>query len=243
VIADVMLGSFELEARDDGWFEDRAQMKRVVDAIVGTPLGPRMKLAGVYGEPTPAATPEQILERVAVGRDGMYGITDAHPPQRVLVALTITRHDLLIEARVLGPELIERRTTVLDDLAAIAIAVRECGSFYGLSAGWIRPKSRKHIDYVPDRERPPVPITRHDVLPRSLAVLELIDVAFHGSTHPLARPGELELARAPLPDGVRRDERDGLVVIRWTSDVGDKAALDRACDVHDDWVNRHLPQG
>jgi hypothetical protein len=242
VIADVMLGTFELEARDAGWFEDRAQMKRVVDAILGTPLGAILKFAGVHGETKPAADAEAVVDQIAIGRPGMYGITDGRPPKRAGVTLTITKHDLLIEARVFEPELAARRTTVLDDLTAIAVAVRGSGPFRGLSSGWIRPMSLKQVIYVPDRKRAAAR-ARTDLGLRAAAVVDLIDVGFHRADDPLARPAEVELAGAPVPDGVHRDERDGVIVLRWIDDIGDKPALDAASEAHEDWIDRYLPPG
>jgi hypothetical protein len=242
MIADVMLGTFELEARDDGWFEDRARLASVVDAVLGTPLGGILTFAGVHGDTKPAGDAAAVVDRIAIGRPGMYGITDGRPPKRAGVTLTITQHDLLIEARVFEPELCARRATVLDDLTALAVAVRGSGPFRGLSSGWIRPMSLKQVTYTPDRARPAAR-ARADLGLRAAAVVDLIDVGFHRAADPLARAAEVELAGAPVPDGVRREERDGLVVLRWVDDPADKAALDAACAAHEDWIDRYLPPG
>ena len=51
-----MMGGFELVPRTADWFEDQAQVRRVVDAILDTPLGPLMTHAGIIRLPKAAPT-------------------------------------------------------------------------------------------------------------------------------------------------------------------------------------------
>jgi hypothetical protein len=52
---------------------------------------------------------------------------------------------------------------------------------------------------------------------------------------------ELRLASSDLPDGAERSEKSGLVRIKWTKSMADKVTLDRACEAHEDWLDRNLP--
>jgi hypothetical protein len=76
---------------------------------------------------------------------------------------------------------------------------------------------------------------------RPFAILDLIDARFHATDGPGADARELRLARSEIPDGVVRTEKDGLVRLEWAKSLNDKPALDRACEAHEDWLDRNLP--
>lgn len=241
MIADTVMGVFELEALAPGWFHDEARVRRVVDAILDTRLGALMSYAGVVRKAKAAPSRDAIAALIATGKDGMYAIQDAARPRRAYVTLTISANMLGLETRVFEPELSARRASVLDDVAAIGAAARASGALSGLVTGWVRPLTESAADYVVDRSKPRAS-RRHEAM-RSLAVVDLIDVAFHTGSGRRAKPAEVTLARSSLPPGARREEHDGLVTIRWADDPTDKASLDRACEAHEDWIDQHLPTG
>lgn len=152
--------------------------------------------------------------------------------------LRIVDGALTVDARCYAPETAER-ATVIDDLAAIGVALRNSGVFLGIRVGFVRPLVQRFAMCEFERMQPRA-TTLHVGL-RSGAVLDVIDARFHASDGPGADSNEARLARSAVPGWVRRTEQDGLVMLSWAQTYDDKRALDRACEAHEDWIDSNLP--
>lgn len=239
MIADTALAIYRFVTDEMRWFEDRSRVGRALDAVLDTPLGSLVRYAGLVKEATKAPTRAAVHNLVATGKDEVFSLQDAARPERTTVVLSIAYGALAVDARCYRAELSQRRTAI-DDLATIGIALRTTGLFAGLAVGFVRPLLQSYATYEFDRVQPRA-ARRHSGMLRSGAILDLIDTRFHASNDEGADPGELRLANSDVPPWVRRSGQDGLVILRWTRDLADKTTLDRACEAHEDWLDRNLP--
>jgi hypothetical protein len=242
MIADTVMANYKFVADQAAWFEDRQRVIAIVDAVLGSPFGARCRYAGIVREAKKADTAAAVHALIATGKDDVFVVQDDKKPIRFTAVLTIARGSLAIDARCYQAELAERAASVLGDMTALAVAIRATGALRGLHQGFVRPITQARATYEFDRVQPRA-ARRTEGMLRSGAVVDLIDVRLHGGDHSVANPREVALAHSDLPPGAQRTERDGLVEIRWVDALTDKAALDRACEAHEDWIDRHLPAG
>jgi hypothetical protein len=232
------MGLFKFAPNDPAWFEDRAAVRRAVDAILDTPLGSLVNHAGLIREAKKAPNRKAIHALVATGADDIFALQDGKRPVQMSIVLSIVHGALAVDARCYR-EGVTERPTVIDDLAAIAIALRKSGVFAGLREGFVTPLVQSDASYEFERTRPRTSTRAWDL--RDAAVLDLIDTRFHASAAEDAMASELRRASSDLPDGAERSEKSGLVRIKWTKSMADAVTLDRACEAHEDWLDRNLP--
>lgn len=241
VIADTAMGIFELAPQDPRWFRDPVVVGRALDAILDTPLGAMVEYAGVIRKAAKAPDRAAVHALVATGKEEICALQEAKKPKRMSIVLSIVEGALAVDARCYAPE-IAKRGTVIDDLAAIGVALRDCGVFLGMREGFVRPLLQSYASYEHERTKPRAE-KQHEGMLRPGAILDLIDARFHASDGPGADAAEARLARSKVPAWVVRTEKDGLVRLEWVKTLSDKPALDRACEAHEDWLDRHLPAG
>src|SRR5687768_15759397 len=152
---DTVVSTLSFEAKSARWFEDTQRVAEVVDAILDTPLGGELAFAGPRGKPKKASSREAFHEAVATGKDGLYALVADTKVWKASVMLTITTGSLDIDVRCHDDELAKRRTTILEDITAIALAVRRCSAIAGLRFGYAAP-TRKQGGYTYPRPTPPV---------------------------------------------------------------------------------------
>lgn len=239
MIADTAMAIFELAPAEVDWFTDRAAVRRALDAILDTPLGPLVQYAGVLLEAKKAPDRTAVHALVATGQAEIFALQEAKKPKRMAISLSIVEGALAVDARCYGDE-ITKRGTVIDDLAAIGVALRNCGVFLGMREGYVMPLVRTYAGYEFERTQPRAE-SQHDGMMRPGAIVDLIDARFHATDGPGADARELRLARSKIPDWVVRTEKHGLVRLQWAKSLNDKPALDRACEAHEDWLDRNLP--
>jgi hypothetical protein len=230
---DTVISTLNFEAKSARWFEDTKSVAEVVDAILDTPLGGELRFAGPRGKPKKATSRAAFREAVATGKDGLYALVADTKVWKASVMLTVTTGSLDIDVRCHDDELAKRGTTILDDIAAIALAVRRCSAIAGLRFGYAAP-TRKQGGYTYPR---PTPQVNHPRIAPG-AVLDLIDVRLHEDG------GDAASVRAMLdaarPAGVTRTDRDGLAILTWTPDLGDADAVARAAGAHEAWLGTAL---
>jgi hypothetical protein len=231
---DTILGSFNFAVSDPDWIKERAKVIAVVDHLLETPLGSLMRFAGVQGSMKKAESRKAFHDLVATAKSDVFAITQDKKAPRATFLLTITPTALGIDVRVFDAELDARAKTILDDVVAVVAATRKSGAVAGLRFGYVSPIVRAQAGFPYPRPRPP---RKHPTIEVG-AVLDPIDVTFHGSDHPSASKAALELASAELPHAARRIEQDGLVQVRWVEDFSDPAALERAAAAHEEWFGQ-----
>jgi hypothetical protein len=234
---DTILGSFNFAVDDRDWIKDRTKVLALVDAVLTTELGKTTRFAGVQGATKKAESPEAIRALIATAKSDVFVLTQDKKAPRVTTLLTITPTALGVEVRCYDEELAARRATLLDDVLAVPLAIRAAGCVGGLRFGYVTPVVRALAAYVYPRPRPP---RRHDVINIG-AIVDTIDLTFHQSGHADASEAARKMAASELPKEARRDERDGLVLLRWASELDDTAALDRGCAAHEEWIASLLP--
>jgi hypothetical protein len=116
--------------------------------------------------------------------------------------------NLAVDARCYREGMTERPTAI-DDLAAIAIALRNSGVFAGLREGFVTALVQSDASYEFDRNKPRASTREWDS--RNAAVLDLLDVRFHTSGNEDANPLEVKLAKSAVAKSVKRTEETGLV--------------------------------
>lgn len=237
MIADTAMAMFKLAPVDPHWYRDPAVVGRALDAILDTPLGALVHWAGLAGEAKKAPDRAAVHALVATGAEDIFGLMDAKRSKRMSMTLSIVEGAFNVDARCYGPEMAVRPTAI-DDLVAVALALRSCGVFLGLRVGFVSPFTQSRTFYEFEREKPRAGVGR---AMRNGAILELIDIRFHASDGPGSDPAEVRLAQSEVPDWVKRTETDGLVRLEWAQTIADKRALDRACEAHEDWLDRNLP--
>jgi hypothetical protein len=230
---DTVISTLNFEAKSARWFEDKASVAEVVDAILDTPLGGELKHAGPHGKPKKAASRTAFHDAVATGADGVFALVADTKVWKASVLITIADHSLEVTVRCHDDELAKRHATILDDIAAIALAVRRCSAIEGLRFGYAAP-TRKQGGYTYPR---PTPQVTHPRIAAG-AVLDLIDVRLHDGG------GDAASVRAMLdasrPDGVTRADKDGLAILTWTPDLGDADAVASAAGAHEAWLGTAL---
>jgi hypothetical protein len=236
-IADTAMGLFKFAPHDPAWFQDRAVVRRALDALLDTPLGSLVNHAGIIRQAKKAPNRKTIHALVATGEDEIYALQDGKRPVHMSVVLSIVHGALAVDARCYR-EGMRERPTVMGDLAAIAIALRDCGVFAGLREGFVTPLVQSDASYDFERNRPRVSSREWDL--RNAAVLDLLDVRFHTSGFEDSNPIEVKLAKSTVPKSVKRTEKSGLVTLEWVESLLDKKKLDRACEAHEDWLDRNL---
>jgi hypothetical protein len=234
---DIILGLFNFAVSDRDWIKERVKVIEVVDKVLDTSLGSLVKWAGVHGSAKKAESRKAFHDLIATGKSEVFVLFPNKKVLSVSLVLTITPMALGVDVRVHDAELEARRATVIDDVVAVAAAVRSCGGIAGLKYGYVSPLVNSKASFPRPRPRPP---RRPDTISVA-AIHETNDQTFHRSEHPDAAEGARLLASAELPAPARRTEHDGLMLVRWAEDFSDVAALERGAAAHEDWIGRHLP--
>lgn len=73
------------------------------------------------------------------------------------------------------------------------------------------------------------------------SVADVLDARIPDQPHEEIAVVTRALAVAELPDGVVRRQREGVVLLRWVADPGDRAAVAAACTRHERWLLDLLP--
>ena len=222
-------------AAEPRWYEERDRVVPLLDAILDSPIGREVRFAGESSSWKEATTREAVHQLIAVGKDSSFGMFADPKVPRLQMVLAITHGAFELEFRVHGDLYERRKQTLLDEVGAIAAALRRAGTLGGLRWGFAAPVLRARAGYDYPRPRPP----RTDARIPSGAVLDALDVRYHAGDDRDADEGAIRLARAELPAYVRRDEADGLVLLRWTEDLGDIPEPERAYAETEDWMGSH----
>lgn len=231
---DAVLAELGFVVTDAGWIAGRRKVESLVAAILGTSLGAELRAAGVQGATEPAASLAEAQALVATGRPQVYSLTRAPGDGLVAVTMTLATTGFTLHVRCNDSALVARSATVLEDLLEVAFAVRRAEVAAGLRYGFVEPIVRRLAGYDYPRPRPP---RRHAKLAVG-AVLDLVDPAFHRAVASDEQAGALAMAAGPLPASARREEREGLVLVRWVDSLEDEAALARACAAHEEWLGQ-----
>jgi len=230
MIADTAMALFELAPAEMTWYKDRAAVRRALDAILDTSLGELVQYAGLLSETKKAPDRAAVHALVATGKDDIFALQDAKKRKHIVMVLSIVDGALKVDVRYHAPE-----PTTIDDLAAVAVALRDCGVFLGMRYGYVRPLTQSQAMYAFERKKPRTKPDDDDL--RSGAILDLIDTRFNASDGPGADANEVKLAKSKVPSWVERTEADGLVTLKWAKTFEDKQKLDHACEAHEDWFD------
>lgn len=222
-------------AEEADWYTDKALVASLVEVVAGTRVGAALTHAGSYGAARPLKKPGALAAAIAKGKAGSYQALDAEDEQTAAIRVNFDLEDTGLNVTVMVGDAAyrARAQTLLDDIEQIGLGLcalmRPLGA--GLALGFAHPMARGIYRYP--QVRPPVSHPRLE----TAAILELFDLAFHRGEHEDALGAEIEaLATAPIPAGVVRHTRDGLVVMRWIDDLADDLAVARAAGRHEQWM-------
>lgn len=232
--ADTLLGAFSFVVDDKRWIESQTKVAAVVEAIAETALGGRLCCAGVQGSAKPVASRQELVARVATGKPEVYALTQAPRDPQLTVVLTLAAAGFTVHVRCHEALYSERSATLIDDFLESCLAIKRTSVPAGLRFGYLAPQVRQLARYVYPRPRPP---RRHTRLAVG-AILDLVDPSFHRAVASEEQAGALAMAEGPLPTSARREQRDGLVLVRWIDSLEDEAALARACAAHEEWLGQ-----
>ena len=220
------------------WFADKARVAELVEAILRLPLGARINQAGVFAKERPRRDAAAIVKAVATGKATSFCLLDASSQQmaHTYIALDIEPDDFRFSMLLKGEALEAVSGTLFCDLESLAFAfaqrMRDLGGLYlGFAhvlegRGYRRPRTT-----LPSKHR------RYEVD----SVLDLVDLTFHQSDHERALPVDAAaLQNTPTPPSVRRNERAGLLALRWIDGCDDVKVLSTAADLHAKWMKAAL---
>lgn len=223
----------------------------VVDGLAKTPLWSELQVQGVWSEehervePTgPLGSIASIKKLVKSGK-AVYlarGDRDAllersRPDVRLEISPDNTGLALRAIVRVeslarVGVAAVDAYADMLADLA-----VRWRSSGVRMTEAWACP-TRRSTPFVYPQMRPPR-VTRPSR--QRNAIVDVLDAKIPDSPrHPETAIATRALAIAAVPEGVRRRERDGVVILRWVDDPCDAAAIAKAA-AHERWLYALLP--
>lgn len=222
-------------AEEAEWYTDKALVASLVEVVASTRFGAALSHGGRYGAARPLKKPGALAAAIAKGKADAYQALDAVDEQTAAIRVNFDLDDtgLNVTAMVGAGAYRANASTLLDDIEQLAVGLhtrmRPLGA--GLALGFAHPMARGIYRYP--RVCPPVSHPRLE----TAAILELLDLAFHRGEHEDALGAELEaLATAPIPKGVVRQAREGLVVMRWIDDLADDRAVARAAGRHEQWM-------
>lgn len=234
MIPDVAFGSFNFAVDDTEWIAQRAGVRALVDAILSTDLGADIAFAGVQGATQPTRSVADIYARIATGTSEVFSLIQSE--KRISFLLTVTPLALGVEIRCRDAELRARQRTILDDVLAVPRAIHRARCVGGLRIGFVAPIVSARASYAYPRPRPP----RRHVAINLGAIVDLVDRPWQRTKGDEDARQILAMTEGELPAPARRLEKDGLTELRWAESFEDRAALDRGCLAHEEWLGRHL---
>jgi hypothetical protein len=223
------------------WYANKDAVGTLVDVVLSSDVGGIFTHAGAEYDERPVKDAAAVRKALVTGKAGAFSAIDA-PELDASTSHVLFRSDgtsLRFALRVGGAALACRRSTVLDTLDGIAQglikALRKRG---GVSSGMIY-IGDDDAEIAYPRPRPPV---TSDFGPMTQLV-QYLDIRYHndpkyGGTHPAIVNA---LAKAPVPAGVERDERDQLVTLRWITSLADEVAVGEALGRFESWLTGLIP--
>lgn len=221
------------------------QAGTVVDRLAKTPLWAELQVQGAPGRPAQPLGKVAELKKLLRNNESVFlarGDRDAlldRDGTDVRLSIETMENGLALTAIVRGEPLARIGVAAIDAyadvLADLAISWRGQAR---LSEAWAQPVRRSPPFSYP-RVRPPR-VTRPFREPS--AIVDVLDTKLADSPmYPDTASGTRALARAELPAGVDRRERDGIVILRWLDDPCDAVAAAEAAARHEQWLYEVLP--
>lgn len=224
---------------DVAWWRDTAQIAAAVDVLAEARWWREFHmLARGYGDAAPFDSLDEVKAAIATGEPAIATVGRGAPSVAVW-------HDdpdavLKLEAAASGFHIMFR--LMRDSLARHADAVladtRE--AVLTLASRW---RAAGRLAYCVGFPYPPNQIAYPRVRPprrphrRLDAVLDIVDPELPpGLVGPIPSDDARALATAPMPSNVEREERDGVVAMRWVQDPTDVAQMAIACAAHERWA-------
>ncbi|MBX3186518.1 MAG: hypothetical protein KF819_05865 [Labilithrix sp.] len=227
-------------AKSSAWFKQKEHLAAVVDAFAKLPLFADLTVAGVWerDDYRPFKNTSAAKALVATGRDEGTMLRSAveGPDLTIMFMPSDDALDLTLSCSraLLGKH---RDTIVEQYIEATRGARGALAKSAGVLLAYVFPAYRVSRKFSYPRPRPP---RRHPGIPMH-AVVDLIDLRFHGSKHADAQPDEARaLTSATPPAPARRIENDELVVVQWAKNASE-AELQRAASEREVWFSAQLP--
>jgi hypothetical protein len=222
------------------WFLDKELLGELVDVVLGSDVGRIFTHAGKEYAEKLAPDVAAVRKALVSGKNGVFDAIDVARRNDANSHAVFTYKPLAFKCsvRVGGDALATRKATVVDTLDAIARALigllRHRG---GVDTGMI---------YVADDDSPLVyPRLRPPVMVgwgTMTQIAQYIDVRFHDDPRLRGSPDIVnKVARAAVPVGVERIERDELVILRWLDSVANPIDVATALSQYERWLSRLLP--
>jgi hypothetical protein len=215
------------------WFHEERFIRPLVELVAKTGWWPKLEIMGWSNSdyaPRPLAPLEERVEEVfrrLIGGEGEWTLVkgDARAAAftnetDLFLSLDLRPGYFAIAAGASGNQLEELKGHALEDLIELIL---------GLRRAWPEEIQLTHASAAPggnfsyDRMKPP------RVARRPLhAIADLFD--------PQASEEERALAHAEPPPGSRREERDGVTILRCVDDPSNVSAVRAAASVHERWM-------
>jgi len=221
------------------WFAKKERVARVVDAFAATRWWAELQVMGIDGgSGRPIGSPDAARAFAACGKRGRYAfargapsVIEALEEASCRVELGVQPHGLELKAFAAAESLDRLASACLDDVIELLAGLRfsrrgDEKMYYAFAVPRLN-----QLELPRSTPRPAGIAARID------AIVEMVDLAIP------VTPGNANLTsftgpigRADPPHGVARDDRDGLVILRWVDDPRDRATVSDAASRHEAWL-------